>query len=449
MADLLKKLHRNPLTGWLARSLGLPDPVDLARHDGGYEAQPLAGRRALLCRSAGGYAAGQLACALAADGATVLAALDGQPLDIVVMDATGCATPAQLRALYDAFHPVVRRIARNGRVLIAAADPSEAAGAVAAATARGVEGFCRSLAKELGRKGITANLAYVQRDAAERLDGLVHFFCGRQAAYVSGQAVTVTTNVTAPNAAPFAPALPGKVALVTGAARGIGLATAERLAQEGAAVVCADVPGATAELDAVCARIGGVPLALDIAAPDAPARLAAFAQERFGGLDIVVHNAGITRDKTLAKMDEAAWDAVLNVNFGAIAAIDEALLAGRVLRDEGRIVCLSSISGVAGNFGQTNYAASKAALIGYVAALAPMVARRGICVNAVAPGFIETAMVANMPFLTRELGRRLNSLQQGGLPRDVAELVTFLCTPGAHGITGNTIRVCGQGLIGA
>jgi 3-oxoacyl-[acyl-carrier protein] reductase len=451
MADLLKKLNRNPLTGWLVRALGLPNPVELARHDGGYAAQPLAGKRALLCRSPDGYAAGQLACALAADGATVLHGLpqDEGPINIVVMDATGCDSPDRLRALYDGFQPAMRRMARNGRILIAAADPAEARTPAAAASARGVEGFCRSLGKELGRKGVTANLAYVQREAAERLDGLVHFFCGPQATYVSGQAVTVTMQVKSPNAAPFAPALPGKVALVTGAARGIGLATAERLAQEGALVVCADVPAAASELEAASACMGGVPLALDIAAPDAPATLAAFLRERFGGVDIVVHNAGITRDKTLAKMDGATWDAVLNVNFAAIAAIDDALLSGRVLRDEGRIVCLSSISGVAGNFGQTNYATTKAALIGYVAVLAPAVAARGISVNAVAPGFIETAMVAKMPFMTRELGRRLNSVQQGGLPRDVAELITFLCTPGAHGITGNTIRVCGQGLIGA
>ncbi|MTW04748.1 3-oxoacyl-ACP reductase [Pseudoduganella ginsengisoli] len=452
MADLLKKLNRNPFTGWLVRALGLPNPVDLARHGGSYEAQPLKGRRALLCRSPEGYAAGQLACALAADGAAVIHALPqaaNEKIDIVVMDATGCTTPGQMRALYDAFHPVMPRIARNGRVLITAPDLAEAADAVAAATARGVEGFCRSLGKELGRKGITANLAYVQREAADRLDGLIHFFCGKQAAYVSGQAVTVTMQVKAPNAVLFAPMLPGKVALVTGAARGIGLATAERLAQEGATVICADVPAASRELDALCSRIGGMPLELDIAAQDAAGQLAALLVERFGGVDIVVHNAGITRDKTLGKMDGGAWDAVLNVNFAAIAAIDRALLSGRVLRDEGRIVCLSSISGVAGNFGQTNYAATKAALIGYVAALAPAVAARGITVNAVAPGFIETAMVAKMPFMTRELGRRLNSVQQGGLPRDVAELITFLCTPGAHGITGNTIRVCGQGLIGA
>jgi 3-oxoacyl-[acyl-carrier protein] reductase len=107
------------------------------------------------------------------------------------------------------------------------------------------------------------------------------------------------------------------------------------------------------------------------------------------------------------------------------------------------------VSGVAGNFGQTNYATTKAALIGYVAALAPGLAPRGASANAVAPGFIETPMVARMPFATREVARRLNSLSQGGLPRDVAELVTFLASPGAFGITGSTVRACGQALLGA
>jgi 3-oxoacyl-[acyl-carrier protein] reductase len=129
--------------------------------------------------------------------------------------------------------------------------------------------------------------------------------------------------------------------------------------------------------------------------------------------------------------------------------IDARLHADATLRDEGRVVCLSSIGGIAGNVGQTNYGASKAALIGYVKAEAPKLAGRGICINAVAPGFIETRMTAAMPFMIREAGRRMNSLSQGGKPEDVAELITFLSTPGAAGVTGNVIRVCGQSLIGA
>ncbi|MCP3137633.1 3-oxoacyl-ACP reductase [Pyxidicoccus xibeiensis] len=452
MADTLVKLANSPLTGRLVRALGLPSPIPLARASGGSTAQPFADRTVLLGGAPGGFATSEGRRALQGGGAVVLEALpaeEGRGLDVVLFDATGLAKPADARALYDFFHPVVRRLARNGRVLVLASLPEEAEAPAAAAVARGVEGFVRSLGKEAGRRGVTANLAYVARGAEERLAAVVRFFCCAPSTYVSGQAVRVTAEVRAPGAVPLHEALRGKVALVTGAARGIGAATAERLAQEGARVVCLDVPALEEALRATAKAVGGEALALDVTSPDAPARLVATLKERHGGVDVVVHNAGITRDRTLAKMTPEAWDQVLAVNLAAIVAADEALLASGALRDEGRLVYLSSISGVAGNFGQANYATSKAALIGYVAALAPRLAPRGICANAVAPGFIETAMVARMPLMTREVGRRLNSLSQGGQPRDVAELVTFLSTPGAFGLTGNTIRACGQGLIGA
>ncbi|HJV51972.1 MAG TPA: 3-oxoacyl-ACP reductase [Noviherbaspirillum sp.] len=452
MSDLLMRLARNPATAGIVKMLGLPNPVELARAEGGYQAKPFTGKTVLVAGSNNGYAAHSLRAALREAGAELLDAPPadaGRRIDVVVMDATGCASPADCRALYDAFHPLMRRIARNGRVLIAAALPDEATDAVAAAAARGIEGFSRSLGKELGRNGTTVNLAYVARDATERVAGVVRFFCGVQSAYVSGQAVHVTARVAAPAALPFERALQGKVALVTGGARGIGRATAHRLAQDGARVVCLDVPGAADALHRTCSEIGAIPLLMDISGTDAPRRLADFFKEKFGGLDILVHNAGVTRDRTLANMPEHDWDMVVNVNFAAIAAIDQALLEADVLRDAARIVCLSSISGVAGNFGQANYALTKAALIGYVAAQASQLAGRGICINAVAPGFIETAMTDDMPFLVREVGRRMNSLKQGGKPRDAAELIAFLCTPAACGISGDTIRVCGQGLLGA
>lgn len=449
MADFLSTLNRNPLTGPLVRALGLPNPVTLARADGGYVAAPFAGKRILVQAAAHSYAETALLQALRNGGGEPLAAPTDARLDIVAFDASGCATPDDARALYEAFHAVARKIAVNGRVLFVAALCDAAAEPLALATARGVEGFARSLGKELGRKGITVNLAYVARDAVDRLEGVVRFFCGVQTTYVSGQAVTVRSTATAPAALPLSAALAGKVALVTGSARGIGLAVAERLLQEGAQVVCLDVPAMEQELQQTCARIGALPLALDIAGADAPARLADYFRERFGGLDILIHNAGITRDRTIANMSEQQWDQVLAVNFRAISEIDRVLLQDGTVRDGGRVVCLSSISGIAGNFGQTNYAYTKAALTAYVAAQASRVGGRGICINAVAPGFIETAMTAKMPFMMREMGRRLNSVQQGGQPRDAAELITFLATPAAYGITGNTIRVCGQGLIGA
>ncbi|WP_237066092.1 3-oxoacyl-ACP reductase [Microbulbifer guangxiensis] len=452
MSDLLQNLNKNPLTGWLTKALGLPNPVILARESGPYRAQPFKGKRVLLLGAASGNLETVLRQILEAAGAEIH---DAEPqsgderFDILILDATGLETTADYNSLYERLHPVARRIGTNGRVLLLAPVPSEAKSVEAAGVARGLEGFSRSLGKELGPRGTTVNLAYVAHDAGERLDMVLRFFCGPQTAYVSGQAITVTAQTRAPEVLPREQLLAGKVALVTGAARGIGLATAQRLRQEGAEVICLDITAASEELGRVAREMGATPLTLDISAGDAPQKLVQLVREQFGGLDILVHNAGITRDKTLGKMPEHFWQQVMQVNLAAIIAADAALLEAQLIRDSGRLVYLSSMSGVAGNFGQTNYATTKAALIGYVAALGPKLAERGICANAVAPGFIETAMTDAMPFFTREAGRRLNSLKQGGQPRDVAELICFLASPGASGINGNTIRVCGQGLIGA
>lgn len=445
MSDTLIKINRWPLIGPMVRAIGLPNPTELLRSSGPYATRPFEGKTYRLATVEGGYASGELAAALRNAGASE--ATDA--IDIFVMDASGCRTVDDLGAVYAAFQPELKRIGRNGRVLLVAPLLSEAGDPIAVAVARGLEGFVRSLAKELGRRGATANLASVSRQALARLDGIVRFFCGPQCAYVSGQAVQVSADTAVPDSQPTTSVLAEKVALVTGAARGIGLATAERLAQEGAKVVLLDVPSSTEELTKAASRIGASPLALDIAQAASPVAIARFLRENFGGVDIVVHNAGITRDRTLAKMEPQQWEQVLQINLSAIAAIDQQLHEDALLRNDGRVVCLSSISGIAGNFGQTNYATSKAALIGYVAAQAPLHAARGITFNAVAPGFIETPMTGKVPILTREIGRRLNSLSQGGQPRDVAELVTFLCTPAACGISGQTIRVCGQGLMGA
>lgn len=455
MSDYLINLNQNPMTSWLVKAAGLPSPVELARSDSAYQARPLAGRRAMLLSTGVGFAAEPLRNALERAGAVVTDLFppvggggEGK-LDVVVMDATGCDSIEAYRNLYEGFHPILRMMNTNARVLLVSDLPVQSEDPVASALARGVEGFSRSLAKELGKFGTTVNLARLARDAADRLPWVVRFFCGVQCTFVSGQVVEVTSRVRAPSATPFERVLEGKVALVTGSARGIGLATARRLVQEGASVICLDVPAMAEELERVCADIGATALPLDITDAQAPEKLVAFVRDNHAGLDVVVHNAGITRDKTLANMKPEFWDQVVSVNLASILALDKALLAQGVLNDESRLVYLSSMSGVAGNYGQSNYAATKAALIGYVAAQAPLLAEQGICVNAIAPGFIETAMTDAMPFATREAGRRLNSLKQGGRPRDVAELICFLASPGASGISGNTIRVCGQNLIGA
>jgi 3-oxoacyl-[acyl-carrier protein] reductase len=188
---------------------------------------------------------------------------------------------------------------------------------------------------------------------------------------------------------------------------------------------------------------------VDITDPEAPGPIADTLLERHGGVDIVVHNAGVTRDKRLQNMKPELWDSAVDINLGAVVRITEALLAKKALRDGGRVICLSSVSGIAGNNGQTNYSASKAGIVGFVKALAPKVAKKGITVNAIAPGFIETRLTAAMPVMLREGARRLSSLGQGGRPEDVGQAITFLATPGAVGVTGGVLRVCGGALVGA
>jgi 3-oxoacyl-[acyl-carrier protein] reductase len=223
------------------------------------------------------------------------------------------------------------------------------------------------------------------------------------------------------------------------------------LARDGATVVCVDIPAAGDSLARTANRVGGTALQLDVTAPDAGRQILDHANTRHGGLDIVVHNAGITRDKLLANMDEDRWASVLDVNLGSILRMNEVLLADDGVRDGGHVVLVSSIAGIAGNRGQTNYGASKAGVIGLVDALAAndTLRARGITVNAVAPGFIETEMTAKVPFATREVGRLLNSLNQGGLPVDVAETIAWFSQDANAAVTGNVVRVCGQSLLGA
>ncbi len=299
------------------------------------------------------------------------------------------------------------------------------------------------------RKGATAQMLYVSPEADGDLESALRFFLSPRSAYVSGQAVRIGASELPTEALDWGRPLSGKVALVTGASRGIGEAIAEVLARDGAHVVGVDVPAQEDELSAVTERVGGSWLTCDITSEEAPEQIASHVLEHHGGVDAVVHNAGITRDKTLGRMDEAVWQQVIEVNLVAPQRIDAALFTRQAVRENARIVCVSSISGIAGNAGQTNYATSKAGLIGMVGAWAGRGGQPGVTINAVAPGFIETRMTAAMPIATREAGRRMNSLAQGGLPIDVAETVAWLASPASGGIDGNVVRVCGQSLIGA
>jgi 3-oxoacyl-[acyl-carrier protein] reductase len=347
----------------------------------------------------------------------------------LIFDATRLTATRDLRDVYDFFQPVVRELAPCGRAIVVGRNEIPAHPAQ-----RALEGFVRSLGKEL-RHGATAQLVYATPDAD--LESTLQFLLSGRSAYVSGQVIRVGDAVRNAPADWDCP-LAGLTAVVTGASRGIGAAIAEVLARDGADVVLVDVPAQGEDLAATANRLGGTALQLDITSDRAPGVLA----ER--GADIVVHNAGITRDKTLARMSEDQWDAVLAVNLESIERINAA-----IRESVSRVVCVSSVSGIAGNRGQTNYATSKAGVIGIVDALAADLAKRQATINAVAPGFIETRMTAAMPMGTREAGRRMNSLAQGGLPVDVAETVAWFASPGSAGVNGNVVRVCGQSLIGA
>ena len=216
-------------------------------------------------------------------------------------------------------------------------------------------------------------------------------------------------------------------------------------------MVVVDVEGSNEDLGKVAAKVGATALTLDVTADDAVDRISEHMREHYHGsrLDILVNNAGITRDKLLANMDEARWDSVLAVNLLAPLRLTEGLVGNGTLGEGGRVVGLSSMAGIAGNRGQTNYAATKAGMIGLTDALSAEYVEKGITVNAVAPGFIETKMTEAIPLATREVGRRLNSLYQGGQPVDVAETIAYFASPASNAVTGNTIRVCGQAMLGA
>lgn len=469
MSDSYLGFANSAMGSRIAAALGLPQPLPLERFKPG---QPVVKGSVLVGGGGDPALLPALAAAFQSMGAQTVAhsslpqwtqlgnqaglmtgrwGTDGKPgekVKALVFDATGLTDSSQSDAVYSFFHDAARSVLPCGRVVVLGRPPEGCATPRQATMQRALEGLTRALAKEL-KRAITVQLVYVAEGAEGELEGALRFLLSPRSAYVSAQVVRIGLPVGhVAKAVDWNQPLAGLKILVTGASRGIGASIAEVMARDGASVICLDVPQARAGLDEIADRLGAKSLALDIGAPEAPHALAAAALAD-GGWDVVVHNAGITRDKTIANMKPHLWQQVINVNLSTQERINDALVEAGAFKAGAKIVCVSSISGIAGNLGQTNYALSKAGVIGMVQSMAPVLAKKGITINAVAPGFIETQMTAAVPFAIREAGRRMNSMGQGGQPVDVAETIAWFASPASSCLNGNVVRVCGQSLIGA
>jgi 3-oxoacyl-[acyl-carrier protein] reductase len=440
VSDLYSQVVNSPPGRFLAPRVGLPQPVELERYSPG---APVISGAVLFGASPGGRL-GKPVEQLLGEVAAPRPEKSDSRVKALVFDATGISDSTELVELQRFFHPNVRRVERSGRVVVLGTPPSGLPPRAATAQ-RALEGFTRSLGKESGR-GIAVQLVHVAEDAEGELASTLRFLLSPRSAYVSGQVIEVGPAVAKPSGINWSQPLDGKIALVTGASRGIGEAIAETLHRDGAGLVLLDVPALAPDLAKVAKCLDAETIEIDITDEDAPLLIA---ERLSGGVDVIVHNAGVTRDRTIAKMPEDRWSSLMEINLSGEERIDDELLGRKLLRENGRIVCVSSMSGIAGNSGQTNYATSKAGVIGMVESLAPELAKSGITINAVAPGFIETQMTAKMPIAIREAGRRMNSMSQGGLPVDVAETIAWFASPASAGVNGNVVRVCGQSLLGA
>lgn len=242
--------------------------------------------------------------------------------------------------------------------------------------------------------------------------------------------------------------LAGKIALVTGSSSGIGASIAKHLASKGAAIAVNYYPGCGEAADVVVGEIvaaggGAQAFEADVSDPDSAANLITSSIEQLGGLDIVVNNAGITRDGLIVRMSDAEWNAVIQTNLTGVFNVTRAAAKVLMKQRSGAIVNIASVVGLVGNAGQVNYAAAKAGVIGLTKSVARELASRGVRANAVAPGFIATAMTAELPDAVREATINAIAMRRLGSADDVANAVAFLASDDASYITGQVIAVDG------
>jgi 3-oxoacyl-[acyl-carrier protein] reductase len=239
----------------------------------------------------------------------------------------------------------------------------------------------------------------------------------------------------------------GKIAIVTGGSRGIGRAISEELAQRGANIVVADIQEKSAKTTAheITDLTGreSIGVYVDVADLESANKMVAHVKEKFGRVDILVNNAGVTRDNLIMRISEDDWDMVLNVNLKGAFSCSKAVIRPMMKQRFGRIINISSVSGLAGQAGQTNYSASKAGLIGFTKALAREVASRQVTVNAVAPGFIPTALTVDLPEELKDWILNITPMGRMGTPEEIAYAVAFLASDKAAYITGQVLSVDG------
>jgi 3-oxoacyl-[acyl-carrier protein] reductase len=370
-------------------------------------------------------------------------------VDALVFNLNKGTKVEDLTSLYQAIHDTIKKMRKSGRLLIHWQKEAKNEAMEAALSA-----LIKSIGRELGKYGSTANLILSDGKAATAVtQTTLAWLLSDRSAFISGQVFHVEAQHPQTQVEHSQQGLlAGRTAIITGAARGIGLVIAQYFRCEGAKIIGIDHPSQEEALTTAMKDIGAEVMLQDLANPQAVANIKNLINNGPGQIDIMIHNAGITKDRTIANMPTVDWERVMQINYNFPSKMTMELLKPGsaiipLIKEGGRIVNISSIVGIAGNFGQTNYAAAKGALIGHTKDLHKQ--KSGANINAIACGFIETKMTEKIPPVMREIARRMNALKQGGLPEDVAEAVVFLCSELGSGISGQTIRVCGLHPAGA